>query len=74
MIVTEKQIIGDKEFTHTYSDKYLFIKREDGQLFGDAMDIEPHTYTETDERIYTEEILEHIPAEEAEKIRQTYSA
>ena len=35
---------------------------------------EPHTYTETDERIYTEEILEHIPAEEAEKIRQAYSA
>lgn len=74
MIVTEKQTIGEKEFTHTYSDKYLFLKREDGKLFGDAMDIEPHTYTETDERIYTEEILENIPAEEAEKIRQAYSA
>ena len=74
MIVTEKQIIGEKEFIHTYSDKYLFIEREDGQRFGDAMDIEPHTYTETDERIYTDEVLEHIPAEEAEKIRQAYSA
>lgn len=74
MIVTEKQIIGDKEFIHTYSDRYLFIKREDGQLFSDAMDIEPHIYTETDERIYTDEVLEHIPAEEANKIRQAYSA
>ncbi len=74
MIITEKQIIGDKEFIHTYSDKYLLIKREDGQLFGDAMDVEPHTYTETDERIYTDEDLEHIPAEEADKIRQAYSA
>ena len=74
MIVTEKQIIGDKEFIHTYSNKYLFIEREDGQRFSDAMDIEPHTYTETDERIYTDEVLEHIPAEEADKIRQAYSA
>ena len=74
MIVAEKQIIGDKEFTHTYSDKYLFIKREDGQLFGDAMDIEPHTYTETNERLFSDEVLEHIPAEEADKIRQAYSA
>lgn len=74
MIITKKQTIGEKEFTHTYSDKYLFIEREDGQHFSNAMDIEPHTYTETDKRIYTEEILEHIPAEEAEKIRQAYSA
>lgn len=74
MLVTEKQIIGDKEFTHTYSDKYLFIKREDGQLFGDAMDVELHTYTETNERLFSDEDLEHIPAEEAEKIRQAYSA
>ena len=52
MIVTEKVIIGDKEFTRTYSDTGKKIRQIDtGDVYIDAIDIVSHEYEETDEDI-----------------------
>lgn len=54
MIVTEKVIIGDKEFIRTYSDAGKMIQQvETGDLYSDAIDIIPHEYEETEEDIET---------------------
>ena len=54
MIVTEKVIIGDKEFIRTYSDAGKMIQQvETGDLYSDAIDNIPHEYEETEEDIET---------------------
>lgn len=41
--------------THTWSDRQMRIKQDTGIVYDDAIDIVPHTYTETDEPIPSEE-------------------
>lgn len=59
MVVTEKVIINEIEYIHNYSDEGFYIER-DGVKYSDAID--PigfdRVYTETDEAIETEEIIE----------------
>lgn len=45
MIITE--ILEDGR-THTYSDAGFKIQQETGVFYEDAVDVVPHTYTETD--------------------------
>lgn len=45
MIITE--ILEDGR-THTYSDAGFKIQQETGVVYEDAVDVVPHTYTETD--------------------------
>lgn len=45
--------------TYTYSDRGMKIQQETGVIYDEAIDVVPHTYTETDIP------MEHISAEEA---------
>jgi len=45
MIITETLEDG---MTHTYSDAGFKIQQETGVIYDDAVDVVPHTYTETD--------------------------
>lgn len=64
MIITEKIIINNTEYLHTYSDLGYNIKR-DGELYEDAIDPinSERTYTEViveDEEISNEEFMKLI--------------
>lgn len=71
MIIQETVKIGDRVFTKTYSDKYLYIER-DGIQYSEAMDVKPHEYTETSTRLFSDEDLEHLPQEMREKVLEAY--
>ena len=57
MIITE--ILEDGR-THTYSDAGFKIQQETGVVYDDAVDVVPHTYTETDIPIEEDETAEEV--------------
>ena len=60
MIKTEKVTINEKEYTRTWSDINMMIRREDGALYEEALDPvdSGRTYTETDQEIMVPELPE----------------
>lgn len=61
MIVQEKIIVNGKELIKTYSDSNKYIaQNETGVKYGEAIDIpDKYTYTESDEDLPKEEILDN---------------
>ena len=74
MIVQETFELNGKSYVNTSSDKLLFIEREDGLRFVSAADEvdTTHTYTETDERLFSDVDLENMPLELKEKVLAIY--
>lgn len=74
MVIQEQIKLGDKTFIKSYSDKYLFIER-DGDKYSSAMDLPEfnYQYTETAERIFTDEQLQYLPAEIRDKVLTAYN-
>lgn len=74
MVIQEQIKLGDKTFIKSYSDKYLFIER-DGDKYSSAMDLREfnYQYTETAERIFSEEQLQHLPTEMRDKVLTAYN-
>lgn len=68
MIQTEK----NSEYIRTYSDEHYKIKRNDGEIYYEAIDLvnSEYSYEETDEKIedYVEENAEGDTHDEAEKL------
>lgn len=68
MIQTEK----NSEYIRTYSDEHYKIKRNDGEIYYEAVDLinSEYSYEETDEKIedYVEENAEGDTHDEAEKL------
>ena len=60
MIKTETVTINEKEYTRTWSDNNMMIRREDGALYEEALDPvdSGRTYTETDQEIMVPELPE----------------
>ena len=46
--------------THTYSDAGYKIMQETGAIYDDAIDVAPHTYTETDIPIDSDTTAEEV--------------
>lgn len=55
MLVTETIEINGKEFVHNYSDSGAKVKRNDGVVFDDAIDLPDQMFTYTE---YVEEELD----------------
>ena len=74
MIVQETFELNGKSYVNTSSDKLLFIEREDGLRFVSAADEvdTTHTYTETDERLFSDADLQNMPLELKEKVLAIY--
>lgn len=74
MIVQETFELNGKSYVNTSSDKLLFIEREDGLRFVSAADEvdTTHTYTETDERLFSDVDLQNMPLELRKKVLATY--
>lgn len=53
--MVKSEIVG--KYVHTYSDTRMYILRDDGKKFADAIDKtdRQHTYTETEESIPADE-------------------
>ena len=51
MIVYEKQDLRGIEYNYVYSDGHYVIRRDDGETMYEDFTSDPHTYTETDEKI-----------------------
>lgn len=52
MITQEEKEINGKFYLHTYSDKYMLIQVETGDMYDEAYDIIPcqYTYKESEEK------------------------
>mgnify|MGYP004548625225 FL=1 len=74
MIVQETFELNGKSYVNTSSDKLFFIEREDGLRFVSAADEvgTTHTYTETDERLFSDVDLQNMPLELREKVLAIY--
>lgn len=75
MIKVLKEEINGREFYHTYSDKAMMIER-DGVRYAEAYDpiSVSREYIETDQPIYTEELLEQMPEEAKNELLKKVSA
>lgn len=75
MIVKERFSLGGRDYVNTQSDCYMYIEREDGLRFASAADLADgqHSYTETEERLFSDEELEQIPQDVAAKVRAAYA-
>lgn len=75
MVIQEQTQIGNKAFIKSYSDKYLYIER-DGIKFAEAIDLPQfnYQYTETAERIFTDDDLKHMPADMRDKVLAAYNS
>ena len=67
------KIDNDGELIHTYSDAGFKIRRNDGEIFEEAYDLQngEYSYEETDELIETVEVEEDVEdntQDEAEKL------
>lgn len=66
------KIDNDGELIHTYSDAGFKIRRNDGEIFEEAYDLQnsEYSYEETDEKIedYVEENAEDNTHDEAERL------
>lgn len=73
MVIQEQIKIGDKTFIKSYSDRFLYIESS-GIYFDEAIDLPEfnHQYTETAERIYSDEKLKDLPADIREKVLSAY--
>lgn len=74
MVIQEQIKLGDKTFIKSYSNQYLFIER-DGNKYAEAIDLPEfnYQYTETAERIFTDEQLQHLPADMREQVLTAYN-
>lgn len=74
MVIQEQIKLGDKTFIKSYSNQFLFIER-DGNKYSSAMDLPEfnYQYTETAERIFTDEQLQRLPADMREQVLTAYN-
>lgn len=56
------KVDNDGELIHTYSDSGFKIRRNDGEIFEEAYDLQnsEYSYEETDEKIETVEVEENV--------------